>query len=267
MELRLHLSESVGIHPQIQLPQIAKQQTAQGLDIRAYAINSIGTVYGNEISFTTIGGSIIFNPNLTYGSVTDIDGNMYKTITIGSQVCMAENLKTTKYRNNDLIGTTISATLDISGENTPKYQWAYDGDESYVATYGRLYTWYTVTDDRNICPIGWHVPSDVEWSTLTTYLLGSDIAGGKLKETGITHWTTPNTGATNETGFTALPGGYRPNDGKFYNSGNFGFWWSSTSQSTSNAYNRQIYYHDTYLSKILTGIDKGNGFTVRCFKD
>src|SRR4029078_12512714 len=139
--------------------------------------------------------------NETPATVTDIDGNVYHTVTIGTQVWMVENLKTTKYRNGDLIGTTIPATLDISSESTPKYQWAYKGEESNVATYGRLYTWYAVADSRNVCPTGWHVPSDAEWTTLTTYLGGESVAGGKLKENGTVHWESPNTGATNESGF------------------------------------------------------------------
>ena len=114
---------------------------------------------------------------------------------------------------------------------TPKYQWAYDGNESNVATYGRLYTWYAVTDSRNVCPTGWHVPTDAEWTTLTTFLGGENVAGGKLKETGTTHWTTPNTGATNETGFTALPSGYRYIDGTFLTIFSMGIWWSSTEAS------------------------------------
>jgi len=154
--------------------------------------------------------------------ITDVDGNVYTSVTIGTQVWMVENLKTTKYSNGDLIGTTTPATLDISGESTPKYQWAYDGNESNVATYGRLYTWYAVTDIRGVCPIGWHVPTDAEWTTLSIFLGGDNVAGGKLKETGTTHWTTPNIEATNETDFTALPGGSRSNSGAFGYIGGYG---------------------------------------------
>ena len=161
----------------------------------------------------------------------DGDGNTYGTITIGAQVWMASNLKTTKYSNGNPIGTTTSATLDISNATTyptPKYQWAYAGTESNVATYGRLYTWYAATDTRNVCPTGWHVPADSEWATLTTYLGGLSVAGGQLKETGTSHWQSPNAGATNTSGFTALPGGSRTNDGTFYSIGGYGYWWSST---------------------------------------
>jgi uncharacterized protein (TIGR02145 family) len=103
-------------------------------------------------------------------TVKDIDRDIYKTVTIGTQVWMAENLKTTKYSNGDSIGTTTPATLDITTEKTPKYRWSYGGEESNVAKYGRLYTWYAATDSRNVCPTGWHVPTDAEWTTLTNYL-------------------------------------------------------------------------------------------------
>jgi len=192
--------------------------------VRAYATNNIGTVYGNSISFTT-NSDIIFNPNLSYGTVTDIDGNTYKTILIGSQTWMAENLKTTKYRNGELIGTTTPATLNISAESAPKYQWAYAGNESNVATYGRLYTWYVANDSRKICPNGWKAPSYNEWETLKSYLGGYEVAAGMLKETGTIHWNSPNTGATNNSGFTALPGGLRSNIGIFYYLGILSYWW------------------------------------------
>jgi len=155
---------------------------------------------------------ILFSVGLTglnaqdKASVTDIDGNVYQTVSIGTQVWMKENLKVTRYRNGDIITPTNPATLDISGESAPKYQWAYNGDEGNVAVYGRLYTWYAATDLRNVCPSGWHLPTDTEWTTLTTFLGGFKVAGGKLKETGSAHWQSPSTGATNQSGFTALPG-------------------------------------------------------------
>jgi len=198
-------------------------------------------------------------------TVKDIDGNVYTSVTIGTQVWMVENLKTTKYRNGDLIGTTTTATLDISLETTPKYQWAYDGNESNVNTYGRLYTWYAVTDSRNVCPAGWHVPSYDEWTTLITYLGGESVAGGKLKKTGTTHWESPNTGATNETGFAALPSGYRTNDGTYLVIGYGGYWWSSTERSSTYAFSRSMYYDYSDVSRSF--FSKGLGFSVRCLRD
>jgi uncharacterized protein (TIGR02145 family) len=207
-------------------------------------------------------------------AIKDGDGNVYTSVTIGTQVWMVENLKTTKYRNGDLIGTTTTATLDISAEASPKYQWAYGGNESNVATYGRLYTWYTITDTRNVCPTGWHVPTDAEWHTLVlrldadaqlNYGLESSISGGKLKETGTTYWTTPNTGATNEIGFTALPGGNRWPDGTFIYLGNDGSWWSSTEYNANDAWYRFIAYDDIYVYHTSTG--RKDGLSVRCLRD
>ena len=193
------------------------------------------------------------------------DNERYKTVKIGTQVWMAENLKTTKYQNGDLIETTTSPTKDISEETTPKYQWAYDGNESNVATYGRLYTWYAVTDSRNVCPTGWHAPSDAEWTTLTTNLGGVSVAGGKLKETGITHWLSPNTGATNESGFTALPSGFRSYNGTYYDFGINGLLWSSTESFPATAYSRDIGLLRTNVGRNYSG--KGDGLSVRCLRD
>jgi uncharacterized protein (TIGR02145 family) len=232
--------------------------------VRAYAINTEGIGYGNEVNFTTQ-SDIVFNSDLTYGTISDIVGNDYKTIQIGSQVWMAENLKTSKYRNGDLIRTTTPATLDITSEATPKYQWAYDGDESNVSIYGRLYTWYALTDTRKICPTGWHIPSDVEWETLKSYLGGGNVAGGKLKETGTTHWTTPNTGATNESGFTALPTGVR-GPGWFVNIGNHSYFWCSTTESNEvDAVSQGIYNNTIFV--VREANPKYAGLPVRCLKD
>ena len=226
-------------------------------NVRAYATNAAGTAYGSNVSFTTeaISGS----------TVTDIDGNVYNTVNIGNQVWMAENLKTTRYRNGSSIGTTTPSTLDIRSETNPKYQWAYDGNESNVVTYGRLYTWYAATDSRNICPSGWHLPTSAEWTTLINNLGGEIVAGGKLKESGTSHWQSPNTGATNSSGFTALPGGDRNTNGIFFNIGNWGFWWSSTESTPINAWNRSMFYISTYPTSF--DYSKTLGESVRCIKD
>ncbi|HEY5468895.1 MAG TPA: fibrobacter succinogenes major paralogous domain-containing protein [Bacteroidales bacterium] len=197
--------------------------------------------------------------------LTDKDGNVYNTVTIGTQVWMTENLKTTKYRNGDLIGTTIPVTKDITSESAAKYQWAYLGNENNVTSYGRLYTWNAVTDSRGVCPTGWHVPTDAEWSTLTTFLGDYSVAGGKLKETGTNHWISPNAGATNETGFTALAGGTRSKDGTFSLMGNYGFWWSSSESSAAYGWGVSMFYGNTGNGRV--SLDKQNGFSVRCIKD
>ena len=202
---------------------------------------------------------------LAGGLVEDIDRNIYYTVKIGDQTWMAENLKTTKYRNGDLIGTTTPATLNIWGESSPKYQWAYNGNESNADTYGRLYTWYAVTDSRNVCPTGWHVPSDGEWTTLTDYLGGLSEAGGKLKETGTLHWVSPNTGATNETGFTGLPGGNRHPIDAFNYIGNIGDWWSATEYDSGNALSRMLYHDSSSANWDIPS--KKTGLSVRCIKD
>ena len=246
------------------ISSITDLKPAERYYARAYAINSIGVSYGNLITFTTASG-INFNPNLIYGTVSDTDGNVYKTIQIGSQTWMAENLKTTKYRNSDLIGTTFPASLDITSQSSPKYQWAYSGNENNVATYGRLYTWYAANDNRQICPEGWRLPSDAEWQTLTTYLGGESIAGGKLKETGTNHWQSPNTGAANTSGFTALPSGNRTLNGTFENAGIKGLWWSSTETSLYNAWSRNMLFNYNYAQGYFYD-SKANGFSVRCVK-
>ncbi|MEI6048947.1 MAG: FISUMP domain-containing protein, partial [Bacteroidota bacterium] len=198
-------------------------------------------------------------------TVTDIDGNIYNTVTIDAQVWMAENLKTTKYNNNESIGTTSTINLNISTETNPKYQWAFDGNEDNVATYGRLYTWYAVTDSRKICPANWHIPTDAEWTTLTNYLGGESVAGGKLKETGTTIWKTPNSGATNESGFTALPGGSRNSNGDFVLINSFGYWWSSKEYVTANGWYRIMRYDDITVFRSYS--DKKIGYAVRCLMD
>jgi uncharacterized protein (TIGR02145 family) len=196
-------------------------------------------------------------------TVTDIDGNVYNTVTIGAQVWMKENLKVTKYRDGTVIGTT---TADISAETSPKYQWACNGAESNVATYGRLYTWHAATDSRAVCPTGWHLPTDAEWTMLTDYLGGESVAGGKMKEAGITHWNSPNTGADNSSGFSALPSGYRAYYGGFYSANHLGRWWSATEYySSSSAWFRNLSYNYGYADRASS--NKGNGFSVRCARD
>ena len=206
----------------------------------------------------------VYNPPY----MTDQDGNVYTSVTIGTQVWMVENLKTTKYRNGDLIGTTTPASLDISSESTPKYQWAYDGNESNVATYVRLYTWYAVSDNRNICPTGWHVPTDAEWTTLTTSLGGEDVASGKLKEAGTSYWMPSNEGATNSSGFTAFPSGCRDDDGTYLSVGFGGYWWSSTEYSATDAYQRHMDYYSSCGGNVCRLYsNKHYGFSVRCLQD
>ncbi|MBK7710675.1 MAG: fibrobacter succinogenes major paralogous domain-containing protein [Bacteroidales bacterium] len=202
----------------------------------------------------------------TVKDITDGDGNVYTTVTIGTQVWLNENLKTTRYRNGDIIGTTSPATLDIRGESEPKYQWVYNGNEDNAATYGRLYTWYVITDSRGLCPAGWHIPSNTEWGILDSFLGGGNLSGGKLKEAGTSHWLSPNIGADNSTGFTALPGGLRFSDGTFSDMAIICTMWSSSEFDIQFPYLCDLYALAGYLNRYY-GYGKSFGFSVRCLKN
>ena len=208
----------------------------------------------------------IFNPDLVYGSVTDIDGNIYKTITIGTQTWMAENLRTTTYRNGDAIPEVTGNTAWI-GLNSDAYcNYDNNSDETAIATNGRLYNWFAVTDSRILAPAGWHIATDAEWSTMTSYLGTENNAGGKLKETGNTHWNSPNNGATNASGFTALPCGRREyNTGLFINDGYDGFWWTSSAYNPDYSWYRYLHYDISAIYR--ANFHKQYGFSVRCVKD
>jgi uncharacterized protein (TIGR02145 family) len=202
-------------------------------------------------------------PLPTINTVTDIDGNVYNTVTIGTQVWMKENLRVTHYRNGDsipLITESSAWYLTYTGAYCD-----YDSIPPNSSHYGHLYNWYTVVDSRNIAPHGWHVPTNSEWDTLRAYLGGVGVTGGKLKETGTTHWQSPNAGATNESGFTALPCGSRSFDGIFYDTGIMGYWWSTTEQAASYAWMRHLYYNSPAISDCYFA--KRCGFSVRCIKD
>jgi uncharacterized protein (TIGR02145 family) len=227
--------------------------------VRAYATNSVGTAYTDQLSIKTLsGGSIVFNPSLTYGSITDIDGNTYKTIQIGTQTWMAENLRTTKLNDSQII-PLVSDNVEWNNLPSPGYCWYYNDAATYRNAFGAMYNWFTVKTAK-ICPVGWHVPSATEWQSLMTFL-GANIAANKLKEAGINHWESPND-ATNETGFTALPGGERLRDGKFIAIGERGHWWSSNGDwqygyewSIWEHYDMQQYYYPE------------SGISIRCIKD
>jgi uncharacterized protein (TIGR02145 family) len=193
----------------------------------------------------------------------DIDGNYYNTIKIGVQIWMAENLRTTKFNDGESI-PRVTDGAEWVNLSTPGYCW-YDNDSTtYAFTYGALYNWYTINTGK-LCPKGWHVPNDIEWITLTDYLGGSDIAGGKLKEAGTIHWISPNTGATNESGFKALPGGDRWNNAIFGAMGYQGFWWSSTEYSSTNARYRTIFH--IYTNALRGSTYKEYGLSVRCLRN
>lgn len=211
---------------------------------------------------TDVDSIIFYKPTASANTVTDYDGNAYTTVTIGTQVWMVGNLKTTKY--ND--GTAIPLVTDNTtwgALTTAGYCWN-NNDATNKNPYGALYNWYAVNSGK-LCPKGWHVPTDVEWNTLITYLGGTTAAGGKLKETGTTHWTSPNTGATNETGFTAVGAGYRDNTGSFGGVLNYFTFWSSTLFDTSNSYTGTMRYSDATLQ--FNPSPNKFGKSVRCIKD
>ena len=234
---------------------------------------SAGSVSG--ISTATCGATNVLNPAKTYGSMTDQDGNQYKTIVIGTQEWMAENLKASRYRNGDLIPVVTDATV-WAGLTTDAACWYNNDSATYNCPYGKLYNWYTVADARNLCPTGWHVPSDAEWNRLVKYLdatadtacincLQSSLAGGMMKSAGTQYWLSPNTNATNSSGFSGLPGGTRFNDGSYYNIGGNGHWWSSTQNSTTGAWNRNLPYSNGGV--LRNDYNKRLGFSVRCVRD
>jgi uncharacterized protein (TIGR02145 family) len=242
---------------------------ANRVGVRASATGDTLTIGSNSIIVPGISAA---NPPALYtmgSGVTDIDGNFYSSIIINGQEWMQKNLAVSKYRNGDPIPTGLS---NITWQNTTSGAYTiYNNDAANNAIYGKLYNWYAVNDSRGLCPAGWHVPSDAEWMTLINYLdLNADggnnwnIAGGKMKST--TGWNAPNTGATNESGFTGLPGGYRYFNGTYYDIGYNGYWWSSTEDGSNYAWNRYLYYDSSDVYRNPSQI-KQDGFSVRCVRD
>lgn len=196
-------------------------------------------------------------------TISDIDGNVYQTVLIGTQCWMKENLITTNLNNSNSIPMVTDNTA-WAALTTPAYCW-HDNYPASGIIYGALYNWYAV-NSGNLCPIGWHVPTDGEWTELTNYLGGLTGAGGKLKETGFTHWISPNEGATNESGFTAFPGDQRFNNGTFSILGYYGYWWSSTVEiASNNIWIRVINYNSANVFRYSDY--KESGRSVRCIKN
>jgi uncharacterized protein (TIGR02145 family) len=196
-------------------------------------------------------------------SIKDVDGNVYTSVTIGTQVWMGENLKTTKYNDGGQI-PLVSDNTAWGNLTTPGYCWYNNVEATYKATYGAMYNWHTVSTG-NLCPTGWHVPSDAEWTTLVTFLGGETVAGGKLKEKGTSHWNSPNAEATDEYGFKALPGGEHDYSGFFYEIGSSGFWWSATDNGSTEAWNMSLYSDHGGMNR--RSYMMKHGFSVRCLKD
>jgi uncharacterized protein (TIGR02145 family) len=223
--------------------------------LRAYATNIAGTAYGNQLTF------------ITSGTTEDADGNIYNSVIIGKQTWMKENLRTTRYSNGDAI-PLFTGRLDWYYLVSPGYCY-YDNTLNNLNTYGAFYNWYTLdassNGHRNICPTGWHVPTYSDWSVLISYLGGDSVAADKLKETGEIHWLNPNNGATNESDFSALPGGGRDYNGAYYDIGSYGHWWSSTEFVDGGAWS--LYLGNDTSRVYRQRRFEQDGFSVRCIKD
>ena len=237
--------------------------------IRAYATRKNGvTKYGNELSFTTLIPPV-------YGTMTDIDGNVYTTITLGTQTWMLENLKVTRYRNGDsILHVTDEAGWRNMKLGTDRGAWChYNNDTGYESVYGKLYNWYAATDTRNIAPEGWRVPTKADWDILQDYLGDNSSVthtipyiGRKLKEAGLEHWMAPNP-ADNLSGFTALPGGRRAETGGFYGFSYKSYFWSSSLQG-GYAFYREMSWDSESVAFVIYAPNwdqwRSYGMSVRC---
>jgi uncharacterized protein (TIGR02145 family) len=197
-------------------------------------------------------------------TVVTFDGYTYSIVEYpNGQAWMRENLRTTVYANGDPIS---NITDNVQWVNLTTGAWVhYNNDSQFENPYGKLYNWYTVADQRNVCPTGWHVPNDAEWTVLTNYLGADSVAGGKMKSTGTQYWLSPNTDATNESGFSGLPGGSRFFNGTFNSIGENGLWWSSTEYDTNNAWGRYLGYNGGNVGRYFNYKDLG--LSVRCLRD
>ena len=211
-------------------------------------------VYTNDFWVSLLTGEAV-------GSVvTDIDGNTYGTVQIGNQIWMAENLRTTRFRDGTLI-PLVEDLADWNSLSTPAYSW-YANDNSLENVYGKLYNWFTVDDPKGLCPEGWHVPSIAEAIALSTHLGGDGVSGGKLKSTGTEYWNHPNTGATNESGFSALPGGLKSTA---FVAGGLGAYFFTTDLDGNAAQYFILRY--TNDDMIRNSASQKTGVSVRCIKD
>ena len=239
---------------------------------RAYSTNNDNTVYGNIVKFETLPVETVEEP----GTITDIDGNSYQIIKINNREWIAENLRTTRFNNGDYIKYAGNHEKWVSAGEKETGAWCwYDNDSNNELLYGKLYNWHAVNDDRNICPEGWSAPTIEEWTEMVSYLGGYQVAGGKLKSTRTEpdphpRWDIPNTGATNESMFSGLPGGARqPFSGTFFYvyKGINGFWWTASEYNEATAWAPMLYYYDNGNNSFTGKGFKRWGFSVRCIKD
>ena len=241
---------------------------------RLIASNKYGTDYGDDSFFTTLNkgqNGINFNTELNYGTLSDIDGNIYKTIQVGSQIWMAENLKTIRFNDASSI-TNVTSAYNWTRMTTPAYCWYSNDSASYKPSNGALYNWYAVNTNK-LCPNGWHIPTKEEWTALFDNLGGKDLAAGKIQEKGTNHWQSQGSDVSNSSGFTALPCGYRNDgltDGVFGELGRGASWYSSTFDTSFSKSFAVSLFISVYSGPRL-GIDYVNystqGKSIRCIKD
>jgi uncharacterized protein (TIGR02145 family) len=261
--------EKIGNHP------VRDEKTTKSDKKGDLATIDMDYAVGQRLKFTGVSGNystfVTYIPTedktITFNFIAcaDGDGNNYPVVEIGTQIWMAENLKTTSY-NDETDLANVTADSEWRTLLTTAAYCDYENTPSNSETYGRLYNWHVVdpTNPKNVCPTGWHVSTTTDWVTLATYI-GGEFPGNGLKETGNLHWALPNDGATNETGFTALPGGMRSYDGPFTDIGSTGTWWISDGASGPHALLRRLYYDNGYIG---TGFsNKEFGYSVRCVKD
>jgi uncharacterized protein (TIGR02145 family) len=245
------------------------------IGLQAYIVPGISSANNanNQAGTTlhTCGADSVHNRNLNYGTLTDQQGNVYKTIAIGNQVWMAENLKASIYRNGEFI-PNVTDSAQWAGLSSGAWCY-YNNNSQYECPYGKLYNWYAVSDARSVCPAGWHVPTDDDWSILINHLdpnaNGGDnllnSAGGKMKSKGIDYWISPNQQATNESGFSGLPGALRDAAALFYNNLYQGFWWSSSEYLPPIAWCRSLSYHIGSCYRVIN--NSSYGLAIRCLRD
>jgi uncharacterized protein (TIGR02145 family) len=227
--------------------------------LRAYATNVVGTTYGENKVIRTFDGF-----------TTDFEGHVYSTVRLGKQEWINRNLETAYFSNGDRISTTGTPTVNIEQEVRPLYQWPFQGYDDHpelLDDYGRLYTWYTATDSRKICPTGWHLPSIDEWDELLVHMGGDAATYGILSSSSNYYWGSPLYAGATEGSFLAQLAGFRTVNGQFQYGSNYGtYWWSSTEISSENVYS--IYCGKSAVEKVVKlENSKKNGFSVRCVKD
>jgi uncharacterized protein (TIGR02145 family) len=247
------------------------------IELRAFQNKSDSVFASNPVKVTVESNRMKLDPisvceNIqTY--VNDIDGNRYPIVLIGTQIWIGENLRTTRFNDGTQIPFASEQGQWVNGMMQPMMCW-YNNDPigNFENKYGALYNGYVINQfptpisgNKNICPAGWHVPSDTDWTILETYLGGSNLAGGKLKSTGTGYWLSPNFGATNESAFSALPGGHRADNGGFLLEGQDGYWWCSKLVGNNDGLVRFLNYNDSNLSNFY--FDLNYGMSVRCIKD